>query len=119
MRDWLLSLAASWGYPWAISQIAARNRKDKALMEALKLYHLGGSFLSVVGIYAHATENLDDDKIMAGVEQFIAELKTRPLKELVERYGKLLKVPDFDDDPENDQTLADLLARIVQESVEE
>jgi len=65
------------------------------------------------------TANLDDDKIIDGIEQFISELKTRPFKEIVEQYGKLFKVPDFDGDPDNDQTVAGLLDKIVQESVKE
>ena len=119
MPNWILKIAVSWGYPWAISAIAACNRKDKALLAALQRYQEAGSFLSVVGVYSKMTKNLDDDAIIEGIEQFIAELKTRPLKELIERYGKSLKVPDFDGDPSNDQSLADLLAKIVKESVEE
>lgn len=117
MRDWLLSLVASWGYPWAISAIARRNRRDKALLAALKRYQEGGSFLSTVGAYARVSEDKSDDAIIEGVEQFIAELKTRPFKELIERYGKLFKIPDFDGDPTNDQTMADLLAKILEESL--
>ena len=118
MPNWILRLVASWGYPWAISKIAARNRNDRALMAALRVYQGGGSFLAVVDSYSKVTENFDDDAIVPGVEQFISELKVRPFKELVERYGKLIKIPDFDGDPSNDQTLADVLAKIVQESVE-
>ena len=124
MPNWLLKIAASWGFSWAVSYLAGRIQKDKALLAALKMYRAGGTFLEICRNYAALTPEATDDQIVESIEQLKRDLTVMPFNQLVAENQILVlfgntKVPDFDGDPSNDQAVADLLGKIVKESLGE
>jgi hypothetical protein len=124
MPNWILKLAASWGFSWAISYLAGRIRKDKAALAALKMHRAGGTFLEIARVYASVTPEVTDDQIVESLEQLKRDLAVKPFNQLIKDNQILAlfgatKIPDFDDDPSNDQALADLLGKIVDESMAE
>ena len=124
MPNWILSLAASWGYPWVLSYLARWLRKQKAVVGGFLKYRGGGTFLEIARAYAAITPGVTDDQIVEGIEQLKRDLTVVPFNRLVRENPILamfadVTVPDFDNDPSNNQTVSDLLAKVVDETVDE
>lgn len=122
MPEWLLKWGVSWGFSWAVSYLAARIRKDRAVLAGLLQYRAGGTFMQIARSYAAVTPELSDNQIVESIMQLQRDLMVVPFNQLVtQNYFLALlagtKVPDFDGDPSNDQAVTDLLAKIVEESL--
>ncbi len=122
MPNWILRIAASWGYPWIISATAQYLRQDRALVAALKKYRANGTFVQMAGEYAKQTPQTSDDQIVPGIEQLKQDLTVKPFSQLVTDNQILAmlgstKIPDFDNDPTDDVSLADVLGQIVDKVV--
>ena len=123
MPNWILRLAASWGYPWIVSAIARYLRQDAATRTALFQYRAGSTFLEIVRSYAAMTPGITDDQIVEGIEQLKRDLTVVPFNQLVRQNPILsmlgnVKIPDFDGDPDNDVSVSEELGRVVDEVVE-
>ena len=123
MPNWILSIAASWGYPWIISATAQYLRQQKALLAALLKYRANGTFLEIARSYAAVTPEVTDDQIVEGIEQLKRDLAVVPFNQLVKTNSILImlgnvKIPDFDDDPGNDVAVSDELGQIVDKVIE-
>lgn len=123
MPEWLLKWGVSWGFSLVISSLAGRLREDKPLMAALAEYRKGGTFLQIVRSYATVTPEITDDQVVESIERFKRDLTMLPFNQLLSENQLCVmlgqtKIPDFDDDPSNDQTVADLSAKIVDKAVD-
>ena len=123
MPDWILRLAASWGYPWIISATARYLRQNAPIRTALFQYRAGSTFLAIARSYAAMTPEVTDDQIVEGIEQLKRDLTVVPFNQLVEKnpilamLGKI-KIPDFDGDADNDATVSDELGVLVDKVIE-
>lgn len=122
MPNWVLSLAAYWGYPWVLSALARWLHRQGAVVAAFLKYRQDGTFLEIAKAYAAATPETTDDQIVESIEQLKRDLTVVPFNRLVhENYFLALlcnvKVPDFDNDPSNDQTANNLLGKLVDETI--
>lgn len=118
MPNWILRLAASWGYPWIISASAQYLRQNKAVLAALSKHRSGGTFLEIARSYAAVTPEITDDRIVEGIEQLRRDLTVMPFNELVKTnpilvmFGQI-KIPDFDGNADNDVSIGEELGTVV------
>lgn len=116
MPQWLIDLAKNWLMEKTTSGAAEEiRRQDPAAVVALQKYREGCSFMQIAYAYAAATQNKEDDEV-------VADLLTKPFNEVLPRLAGPLgavRIPDGDGDPSNDVALSDVLARIVEKATEQ
>lgn len=122
MSNFILRLAASWGYPWIISALAQYLKQDKALVAALKKYRAGGTFKDACRAYAEQTPQITDDQIVAAIDKLVRDLTVISLSQL-NRENEILvmagstPIPDFDGDPSDDVSVSDELGQLIDKIV--
>lgn len=117
--NWMIGLFPGFFLKGAISFLAAKLRKDKALIYALQAYRAGAPFIKIIEIYAANTETKEDDAVVKGLDEIEAELKTRSFRDFTGRYLAHVPLPDFDGDPTNDISVQQFFDRVTAEVVGE
>lgn len=116
MPQWLIDLAKNWLMEKTSAAVAEEiRRQDPAAVVALQKYHEGCSFMQIAYAYAAATQNKEDDEV-------VADLLTKPFNEVLPRLaGPLgsIRIPDGDGDPSDDIALSEVLARVVEKVLDE
>mgnify|MGYP001587947327 CR=1 FL=1 len=114
MPNWILRIAASWGYPRIISATAQYLRQQKAVLAAILKYRSGGTLKDICRAYVAVTPNLTDDQIVDAFDKLVRDLAIVPFNQIVQENKIFLlagntKIPDFDSDPDNDVAVSDEL----------
>ena len=96
--------------------------KIEVLKKIMIAIENGATLENVIDIYVEHAKNptltkVDDvvDRIFSVVDEVLIDVQEKPIKEVIEKWAADVRIPDFDDDPENDISLSDFLLDIIQD----
>lgn len=97
---------------------------------ALSLWE-GGSLRAAVKAYVESTEDVGDDAIVEKVDAILDTVtkylngftealasSDQPFLEVVDKYLTKIRIPDYDSDPSNDVTVAEVIRSVVKAMAE-
>lgn len=94
--------------------------KREVLKKIVVAIENGATLENVIDIYVECANNptvtkVDDivDQIFSTVDEVLIDVQEKPLKEVISKWTTNIRIPDFDDDPENDISLSDFLLDII------
>jgi len=94
--------------------------KREVLKKIMEVIENGATLENVIDVYVEHTNNptltkVDDivDQVFSVVDEVLVDVQEKPLKEVIEKWAANVRIPDFDDDPENDISLSDFLLDII------
>lgn len=122
MPSWIMKIARDWLFNKGTSGLAAEIKTDDpAIIPALRAYDAGATFMEMVKVYVTATNDKGTQAVNTAIEEFRADLETKPFNEVLPLLARDIasrRIPDGDGDSTNDITIGEVFERIKNKIIE-